>query len=391
MLFKYKLLGRPYRDESSGDSGSAANTVNARGGYGGGETSGGGDYSGWSSSSSSSAAAQEAARIAAEQEAARQAAAAESARLAEVARVEAERKETERLAAVDRANREQQVEVDQAQTRSILSPVAVSGFATPTSINADSPDVNKIGPAANIANTNLASVNSSITKATDDSQPSKDPESLVNRVGIIGDAVSGDKAEKKSPDAMSAMDKVMAWLSFVPGAQAITAPYGLVRLAQKTYDDATNPNVTAGQTVANLAKGVIIPQALGVANGIIGNAVGKDGAQLLSSYSQAAKLSNLLGDGKDQLPTSPASYLLSKATSGPTYTDGLQHAANGDVINVGGFSSSTSSGNRQATAAPVAVAATTPTPPPTELPNGIIGNYLQWFNQGRGTLKQKGA
>lgn len=482
MLFKYKLLGRPYREEGDGgDSGgwsrtwsdaSGSVTTDSEGNISWTGSSGSGSftqalqgygpyagmtwnnrYGGWSDpdgnitygltpqqladqtaanaaaadaaqKAAADAAAQEAARVAAEKAAAEEATRVEAARVEaervaaeqEAARVEAARKEAERIA-TDRANREQAVVTEQAQTRSILQGVPVAGFAAPTSITADAPDVNKIGPAANIGNTNLASINSSITKSADEAQPSKDPESLVNRVGIIGSTADESQAETNrlkamsrgeeglghiSPgsnvprnpeknEALSVLDKVAGWASLIPGAQVLTAPYALGRLAYKTYSDATNDEVSAGETVGNLVKGIVTPRLVSAANGIIGNALGPDGAQLLGNYAKVAMLNNLVSD--DKMPTSPGGYLMSKAASDPSYSDGYQHAANGDIINVGGFSSVGSSGNYQAPTQVATVAPTTPAAAaaPFVMPSGIIGNYLQWFNQGKGTLKHKGT
>jgi len=356
MLFKHKLLGRPYRSDgwSSGNyggytTGSDSNATTyetasyAQSQY---ESSNASDGSGLAErvaadrAAAEQAAAQEAARVAAAQEAARVAAAQEAARI-EAARVEAERVAAEQEAARIEAER---VATEQAENKALVERLGGWGPVPEGEAVAD-PGVLKTQdtPVAQEKTDSLASrtFNLSTLGSTTKAAPGKPGESLMANAQSKMAVVDMPEAVRQSKE------------QGVPLSSLIGEPNRaqLQRLQDMGLGDleGVNPNNLSGQNVNNMlasaktgdvigrvgnyatnaalgmvpggqfigagiraygaieggmsledaAKATASDLAMGwlggKVNGAVGKALGPDGRAALGAYNQAASLASLAG------------------------------------------------------------------------------------------------
>ena len=349
MLFKYKLLGRPFRSDEGGGGGDGG------GGDGG---SNGGDSTGGSGSNESSA---------------------ESSRL----------------------SRSGDASSYNGATQAATGGWSMGGQTTPsTGGGSNSTASSGFSSAADSQAASAVDSNQS-----DENQSPAETARLTNQnagTDALGNITPGSDVSKSNNTNYSSemfstptwLDRTMGLLGFVPGLQPLSAAYWAGKPLFGLSQDMANPNIDTKDAISKFAKdeigGFVKGKLTGIINGEIGKAVGPDGAAALGNYQKAASLYNIAQDNpKDMVPTSAGSYVWNAVTGGqPAYNDGLQHAANGDVINSSGWASHSSPPVVPDPTPQVAVADPTPK---AEIPSGVIGNYLQWFNQGRGTLKQKGA
>lgn len=166
---------------------------------------------------------------------------------------------------------------------------------------------------------------------------------------------------------------------FTPATAPLSAAYYAAKPVVGLASDLSDGG-SIGDSISKFAKGIIGSHIAGAINGAVGQAVGPGAANALSAYSKVATADNLMNDTNN--PASVGGLVANAAMHGNPDASGApsegSQFASSPSHSYGGFSAGPPPAQQVAsnTAQPQPVQAATPSP------NGIIGNYLDWYQQG---------